>query len=867
MTQYIKYPATGGDGVETYANEAALPSSADDGAVAVTLDTNTLWIYDTAQAQWDSVASPTTVFEIGTINSVAKSADGANITSNGLILQTADTSSPGYVSTGAQSFAGNKTFTGSISASNLSGTNTGDVTLGTAGSSPNGNAASLSGQILTLQPADGTNPGIVSTTTQTFAGNKTFSGTISASNFSGTHSGTSSGTNTGDVTLATFGSSPSSTGASLAGQVLTLQPADATNPGGVSTGTQTFAGNKTFSGTIAASNFSGAHSGTSSGTNTGDVTLAAVGSSANANGATLAGQVLNLEPASASFPGVVTTGTQTFAGAKTFSSAPTFSTMTAGSVLFAGTSGLLSQSNSNFFFDNSNTRLYIGSNSSGTARLNTVVTSGSSVSANFFSTGTNNCVQIQNQSSYTLSLTNAAASALAGASIGGAFSRGTLSSKAQSLSGDQIFSITGQGYTGSAVGPGFSGAISIQLSENTTATNNGAEIVLSPTPNGSLAPVESLRVTNSGAVRLSSLTASQAVFSDGSKNLVSYTAAQATAYMNNFVGDSGSGGTKGLVPAPASGDAAAGKYLDASGTWSVTPAATTNPYQITNLGLATSVAANELTISLKQADGSTDPSTGGASVRIGFRSSTITSGAYNVRSVTSSLSLTVSSGSTLGHQSGVDRYIYVYALDNAGTVALGVSSAHYNDGSIVTTTAEGGAGAADSNSAMYSASALTNVPCRLIGLLLSNQATAGTWASNMANVSVVPFEIPKIIAKYRAANGVSIDATQPLDAATKVFDTHGCVTTGASWKFTANKAGVYKLNAVVYVGGAVTTFVYLNGVQYDYLGATNSGNVFYSGNAMIAMAEDDYIDVRSDTPVATSSGVTYVEIEYLGEYL
>lgn len=45
------------------------------------------------------------------------------------------------------------------------------------------------------------------------------------------------------------------------------------------------------------------------------------------------------------------------------------------------------------------------------------------------------------------------------------------------------------------------------------------------------------------------------------------TAAQATAVMNAVVGDSGAGGTKGLVPAPAAGDAAAGKVLKADGTW------------------------------------------------------------------------------------------------------------------------------------------------------------------------------------------------------------------------------------------------------------------------------------------------------------
>lgn len=53
-----------------------------------------------------------------------------------------------------------------------------------------------------------------------------------------------------------------------------------------------------------------------SGVNSGDITLGALGASPNANGATLAAQVLNLEAASASFPGVVSTGSQTLAGVK-----------------------------------------------------------------------------------------------------------------------------------------------------------------------------------------------------------------------------------------------------------------------------------------------------------------------------------------------------------------------------------------------------------------------------------------------------------------------------------------------------------------------------------------------------------------------
>lgn len=48
---------------------------------------------------------------------------------------------------------------------------------------------------------------------------------------------------------------------------------------------------------------------------------------------------------------------------------------------------------------------------------------------------------------------------------------------------------------------------------------------------------------------------------------VALTQAQATALLNAFTGDSGSGGVKGLVPAPSSGDAAANKVLGANGQW------------------------------------------------------------------------------------------------------------------------------------------------------------------------------------------------------------------------------------------------------------------------------------------------------------
>jgi hypothetical protein len=136
--------------------------------------------------------------------------------------------------------------------------------------------------------------------------------------------------------------------------------------------------------------------------------------------------------------------------------------------------------------------------------------------------------------------------------------------------------------------------------------------------------------------------------------------------------------------------------------------------------ITASVSSNALTITL-------NPTV------LDFRSSTLGSGTVNTRTVSSAISVVVSSGSTLGTINAVTSRLAVLAIDNAGTVELAVVNVsggnNLDETDLISTTAEGGAGAADSASVIYSTTARTNVPYRVVGFIASTQATAGTWAT------------------------------------------------------------------------------------------------------------------------------------------
>lgn len=143
--------------------------------------------------------------------------------------------------------------------------------------------------------------------------------------------------------------------------------------------------------------------------------------------------------------------------------------------------------------------------------------------------------------------------------------------------------------------------------------------------------------------------------------------------------------------------------------------------------ISASVSSSALTISA-------------SALALDFRSTTLGSGAVTTVTGTPA-NLVISSGSTLGTVNNVASRIVVIALNNAGTIelaAVNISGGNQLDETnLISTTAEGGAGGADSANVIYSATARTSVAYRVIGFIDSTQATAGTWATSPSTIQGV----------------------------------------------------------------------------------------------------------------------------------
>jgi len=161
-----------------------------------------------------------------------------------------------------------------------------------------------------------------------------------------------------------------------------------------------------------------------------------------------------------------------------------------------------------------------------------------------------------------------------------------------------------------------------------------------------------------------------------------------------------------------------------------------------------SVASNALTVSLNP-------------TALDFRSATLGNGTVNTRTISTAISAVVPSGATLGTTNAVLSKVTLIALDNAGTVELAVcnGSLSLDESTLISTTVLDAA--SDSATVIYSTTARTNVPFRIVGYIESTQATAGTWATAPSKIQGIGGQIRQVTVSGSGSisSGTAVNST------------------------------------------------------------------------------------------------------------
>lgn len=183
---------------------------------------------------------------------------------------------------------------------------------------------------------------------------------------------------------------------------------------------------------------------------------------------------------------------------------------------------------------------------------------------------------------------------------------------------------------------------------------------------------------------------------------------------------------------------------------------------IHNLALEASVGLSALTITLSGKD-SADPSSTNK-VRVPFRNVTAATGDFAQVVVSAATTLVISSGSTMGASSATAFRLWIVGFNDGGTFRLGAINClsgtnvfKLSGWGIASSTAEGGAGGADSAQVFYTGSAVTSKSYTVLGYMTweSGITTAGTWNAVPTRIQLFGPDVPLPGSEIQVVRSVS----------------------------------------------------------------------------------------------------------------
>jgi hypothetical protein len=236
--------------------------------------------------------------------------------------------------------------------------------------------------------------------------------------------------------------------------------------------------------------------------------------------------------------------------------------------------------------------------------------------------------------------------------------------------------------------------------------------------------------------------------------------------------------------------------------------------------IAAAVAANALTLTL-------NPTT------LSFRSATLSSGAVTTIPVTSAVSLVIPAGATLGTANAVQAQLVLVALDNAGTVELGVvnlaGGLNLDETRVLSTTAV--SASASASNVVYSATARTNLAFRVVGYIDVTEATAGTWAS-----------APTLV---QGQGGQALAALQSIGYGQTIQNVISMRTNDVTYTNTTGRPIFAYLTMAV--GAGQSTSFYIDGQYVGTMGNVGTQTTGISGQFLIPAGSTYYLDIEGSS--------------------
>lgn len=155
-------------------------------------------------------------------------------------------------------------------------------------------------------------------------------------------------------------------------------------------------------------------------------------------------------------------------------------------------------------------------------------------------------------------------------------------------------------------------------------------------------------------------------------------------------------------------------------------------------------------------------------------------------------------------------------------------------------------------------------------LTTSANADKRTWITRISGPNQIAAS-ELIAASYYCSTNQSGTTSAPFNFDTKEYDTHGAVTTGVSWKFTAPSPGMYEISGYIEKVTATTSGfdIYKNGSAYKRASASLSSGVTYSNiYASLRLNARDYIELRPSANITIYGGslttASHITIKKIG---